>query len=239
MAWPPLLHRSKHSSPTVTERKPVLFCWQEGKSRMAGPGGYRRQKEGDGRLRPGKLTMILRFLRRSSLNGDSWSIAIRSSSCSPLRERLRPLLSKSPRRAEPSSCRPCSCTQRKTAGQGRRARRFQAATGGRKMWAGAGAGEAKQAEGKWAGEWAYMHADAGLSCEVGNGNRGGNRNSNGSLSARRRLRQKQGRGRRSYPLPSPPSRSLGLVVVAYQVQLLKIKSSCLFVFWGKNPHVCL
>jgi len=167
MASPPLLHRSKHSSPTVTERKPVLFCWQEGKSRMAGPGGYRRQKEGDGRLRPGKLTMILRFLRRSSLNGDSWSIAIRSSSCSPLRERLRPLLSKSPRRAEPSSCRPCSCTQRKTAGQGRRARRFQAATGGRKMWAGAGAGEAKQAEGKWAGEWAYMHADAGLSREVG------------------------------------------------------------------------
>jgi hypothetical protein len=91
--------------------------------------------------------MILRFLRRSSLNGDSWSIAISPSD--PLlapSERLRPLLSKP------------------------RAQRFQAATGrkariyifcllsnrnGRKCGQGRGrADEAKQAEGKWASAWA-------------------------------------------------------------------------------------
>ena len=54
---------------------------------------------------------------------------------------------------------------------GRKARRFQAAT--EENRGRAGAGEAKQAEVKWAGEWAaYMHAAAAwggraaLSCEV-------------------------------------------------------------------------
>lgn len=197
--------------------------------------------------------MILRFLRRSSLNGESWSIAIRSSSCSLQRQRKkdRPLLSKSPRRAEPCSCRPCSSTQRKTAG--RRARRFSGGDREEGKCVGrSGQRQVRRSEASSRGEMnglanglAYMHADAawgrtGLtSCEVGIGIATGRclRLRGRKRQRQRQRRQKQGRGRRSYPLTaSRPCRSLGLVVVAYyQVQHLQIKSSCVvFLVYKKK-----
>jgi hypothetical protein len=96
-------------------------------------------------------------------------------------------------RTEPSRRRPCSCDP---CCRGFRRRREP---GGKEGKCGQGAGEAKQAEGKWAGGWALYAR--GLRTWV---ERWESEWQRGRCLRARWLRHKQGSGgRRSYPLPPP------------------------------------
>jgi len=97
--------------------------------------------------------MILRFLRRSSLNGDSWSIAIpslpRDASSLPPR---RPFFSRGGRRRRASRVGWAEVAAVPAASRcGARAEAARRREGRECGWA-------EQAKGERAGGWAYMHA---------------------------------------------------------------------------------
>ena len=109
---------------------------------MAGRSGGREKR------RNGQLTMILRFLRRSSLNGDSWSIAIpslpRDASSLPPR---RPFFSRGGRRRRASRvgwAEVAAVPAASRCGARAEAARRGEATGGKEMRAGGQAGGASK-----------------------------------------------------------------------------------------------